>query len=162
MTTNEPKTTNIGRRLTAAQRADEALQMRLRRHTYREIAQALGYSSPGNAYRAVEREVAKVPREHAKQLRTQELETLDAVQAKIMALVLDRKTPDLWAIDRVLAIMDRRARLMGLHERIEDTGVDEFRAVLKAWASTLAADVDADESLPADSEQDIKRIEESK
>ncbi len=145
MTTNEPKTTDVERRLTAAQRADAALQMRLRRATYREIARAVGYSSPGNAYRAVEREIAKVPREHAKQLRTQELETLDAVQARIMGLILDGKSPDLWAIDRVLAIMDRRARLMGLYDAVDTSGVDEFKTVLKAWASTLTAEVDADE-----------------
>ncbi|MGA6129143.1 MULTISPECIES: hypothetical protein [unclassified Microbacterium] len=153
MTTNEPKTTDVERRLTAAQRADAALQMRLRRATYREIARAVGYSSPGNAYRAVEREIARVPREHAKQLRAQELETLDTVQAKIMGRILDGTSPDLWAIDRVLAIMDRRARLMGLYDAVDTSGVDEFKTVLKAWASTLTAEVDAEERLDRTSGQ---------
>lgn len=149
MTTNKPKTNGVGRRLTAAQRADEALQMRLRRHTYREIAAALGYSSPGNAYRAVEREIAKVPREHAKQLLTQELETLDAAQRRLMPLIFDRKTPDLWAVDRVLAIMDRRARLMGLDKIGGDSGVDEFKVVLTAWAATIAQQVEDEDKTAA-------------
>lgn len=132
-------------RLSAAQRTDEALRLRLNRVPYREIARRVGYANPGSAFRAVERALKNLPRENALALRTLELETLDAVQARIMGLVLDGRTPDLWAIDRVLAIMDRRARLMGLYDAVDTSGVDEFKAVLKAWASTLAAEVDADE-----------------
>jgi len=156
VTKNEPKTTAVGRRLTAAQRADEALRMRLRRHTYREIATALGYSSPGNAYRAVEREIAKVPRENAKQLLAQELETLDAAQARLMPLVHDRKTPDLWAVDRVLAIMDRRARLMNLYSIPDTSGVDEFRDVLKVWRASIIAEVEDEEATARNRVQDTE------
>lgn len=147
MTTNEHggDRHTVDARLTAAQRADEALRLRLNRVPYRDIARRVGYSNPGSAYRAVERALKNLPRENALALRTQELETLDAVQAKIMGRILDEKTPDLWAIDRVLAIMDRRARLMGLYDAIDTSGVDEFKAVLKAWASTLTAEVAADE-----------------
>ncbi|MFT4280570.1 hypothetical protein [Microbacterium sp.] len=156
MTTNEPKT-NTERRLTAAQRADAALQMRLRRATYREIAAALGYSNPGNAYRAVEREIAKVPREHAKQLLAQELEALDALQREVMPAALGEgtmrdgspKAPDLWAVDRVLSIMDRRARLMGLDKISGDSGVDEFKTVLATWAMTITQQVEAAEKTTA-------------
>lgn len=147
-------------RLAAAERSKQALELRLRRHTYDEIAQRLGYSHKSAARKAVEREIAKVPREGAKELLTQELETLDAVQARIMGLVLDErldshgndKGPDLWAIDRLLGIMDRRARLMGLDKIGDDSGVDEFRAVLKAWATSLAATVPDDEPETPDTE----------
>lgn len=145
-------------KLSAAERSAKALAMRLRRHTYDEIAQALGYSHKSAARKAVEREIAKVPREGAKELLTQELETLDRLQQRIMGLVLDErldskgndKGPDLWALDRVLQIMDRRARLMGLDKIGDDSGVDEFRAVLKAWAVTLTAQVDADDEASAE------------
>ncbi|EIC06295.1 hypothetical protein OR221_0362 [Microbacterium laevaniformans OR221] len=161
MTANEPRT-NTERRLTAAKRADAALQMRLRRATYREIAAALGYSNPGNAHRAVEREIAKVPRENATALRTQELEALDAMQARVMPSILDCKRPELWAIDRVLSIMDRRAKLTGLYDHTSTTSVDEFKAVLAAWAATITQQVDAEEASARDRGQDIERIEEPK
>lgn len=41
--------------------------------------------------------------------------------------------------------MDARARLAGLYAVPVDTGVDEFKTVLKAWAATLAIDVEAEE-----------------
>lgn len=141
-------------KLRAAERSKAALELRLRRHTYDEIADRLGYSNKSAARKAVEREIAKVPREGARELLTQELETLDAIQARIIGLVLDErpdskgvdKGPDLWAIDRLLAIMDRRAKLMGLDKIGDDSGVDEFKAVLKAWAATIAAQVDEDDA----------------
>lgn len=141
-------------KLTAAQRSAEALKMRLSRHTYDEIAAALGYSNRSAARKAVEREIAKVPREAAKELLTQELEALDALQRQVMPLVLNPgttragkpKAPDMWALDRVLAIMDRRARLMGLDKIGDDSGVDEFKRVLAAWAGQIAAQVEADEA----------------
>jgi len=150
----------VDARLTAAQRADEALRLRLNRVPYRDIARRVGYSNPGSAYRAVERALKNLPRENALALRTQELETLDAVQSKIMGRILDAKSPDLWAIDRVLAIMDRRARLMGLYDAVDTSGVDEFKAVLKAWASTLTAEVDADEERLARTSGQITEREE--
>lgn len=130
---------------TAAQRADEALQLRLRRVPYRDIARRVGYANPGSAYRAVERALKALPKDNAKKLREQELETLDAVQAKLMPLLLDRARPQLGAIDRMLRLMDARARIAGLYAIPTDSGVDEFKIVLKAWASTLAAEVDAEE-----------------
>lgn len=141
-------------KLTAAMRSAEALKMRLSRHTYDEIADRLGYSNRSAARKAVEREIAKVPREAAKELLTQELEALDALQRTVMPLVLSPgtmrngkpKAPDMWALDRVLAIMDRRARLMGLDKIGDDSGVDEFKRVLAQWAEGIAREVAADEA----------------
>lgn len=134
----------VGARMTAKQRATKALALRLRRVSYDEIARQLGYSHRSAARKAVERELASIPREAAKELRQQELETLDAVQAKLMPLLLDRARPQLGAIDRLVKVMDHRAKLTGIHENLTDSGVDEFKAVLLAWRSEITKQADAD------------------
>ena len=146
-------------RSTAAQRADEALRLRMLRLSYRDIAKRVGYANPGSAYRAVERALKNLPRENATALRTQELETLDVAQRSIMRMVL---TGHLGAIDRMLRLMDARARLAGLYTMPDDIGVDEVKTVLKAWAMTLATEVDADEErLSRTSGQITEREEQS-
>lgn len=144
-------------RLTAAQRANEALKMRLSRHTYDEIAKRLGYAHRASARKAVERELAKVPRENATELLKQELETLDLLQAQIMPAILSPgryengkpKGPSLFALDRVLGIMDRRAKLMNLDSVPDSSGIDEFRETLKAWRASIVAEVESDDD-PSD------------
>lgn len=146
-------------RLTAAQRADEALRLRLLRLPYRTIAERVGYASPSSAYRAVERALKNLPRENATALRDQELEALDVAQRSIMRMVL---TGHPGAIDRMLRIMDSRARLAGLYAMPADTGVDELKTVLTAWAAQIAMQVDADEErLSRTSEQSTEREEQS-
>ncbi|WP_421076799.1 hypothetical protein [Microbacterium sp. IO18] len=143
---------SVPARYTAAQRANEALQLRLMRVSYRDVAKRVGYANPGSAYRAVERALKALPKESAKELREQELEALDVAQRAIMRQVL---TGHLGAIDRMLRLMDARARLAGLYAVPNDTGVDEFKTVLKAWAATLATDVDAEEERLARTSEQI-------
>lgn len=159
------RTNETQRRLTAAQRANDALRLRLQRVPYREIARQVGYANPAGAYRAVQREIAKVPRENATELLKQELETLDLLQAKIMGAILDPgedskgrpKQPDLWSLDRVLGIMDRRARLLNLYSIPDTSGVDEFRDVLKAWRASIVAEVEDEETTARDREQNTMK-----
>lgn len=140
-------------KLSAAERSRRALQLRLMRQSYDQIAKALGYSHKSAARKAVEREIAKVPREAAKELRDQELETLDMAQRAIMPSII---AGHLGAIDRMVKLMEQRAKLTGIHENIGDSGVDEFKAVLKAWAVTIAQQVDADDLDDVDEEDDIE------
>lgn len=150
---------SVPARYTAAQRADGALRLRLLRVSYRDIAKRVGYANPSGAYRAVERALKNLPRENATALRTQELETLDMAQLALMPSVI---SGHLGAVDRLVKLMDARARLAGLYTIPSDSGVDEFKTVLKAWAMTLATEVDADEErLSRTSEQIAKREEQS-
>lgn len=128
----------------AADRQNEALRLRLARMSYRQIAQRVGYSNPGSAHRAVEKALKSIPRENATALRNLEGETLDAAQLAIMPQVL---RGDLVAVDRLLKIIDQRARLFGLYENTTDSGVEEFKAVLVRWRRSLVAD-DLDDPLP--------------
>lgn len=145
----ESKGTHGGRRntvdarLSAKERSAKALQLRLMRHSYDTIARQLGYSNRSAARKAVEREIAAVPREPAKELREQELESLDMAQRALMPSVL---AGHLGAVDRLVKIMDSRAKLTGLYENIGDSGIDEFKSVLKQWAAQIAVEVAKDES----------------
>jgi hypothetical protein len=114
----------------AAERARKAMQLRAMRHSWDTIAKQCGYSSRGAAATAVKRELARIPREAARELRISELETLDAAQRAIATQIA---AGSFGAIDRMLRIMDARAKLTGLYEDIVDTGVEEVRDVLAAW-----------------------------
>lgn len=129
------------KRLSVAERETKALKLRLMRASYDTIARELGYANKSSAHKAVERALAKVPREAAKELRAQELETLDMAQRALMPSII---AGHLGAVDRLVKLMEQRAKLTGIHENIADSGVDEFKAVLKAWATDIAKQVDAD------------------
>lgn len=117
----EPRNNNSGhtkpttRDINAAQRASLALKLRSSKLSYEQIARQCGYADRGAAHKAVQREMSRVVVENVEELRREELATLDQLQTECMTLALDRKnTWRLQAVDRVLALMERRARLMGL------------------------------------------------
>ena len=103
------------RSLTEQVRAHErhlrALELRKAGATYETIAGQLGYANASGARKAVASALKATLREPAEELRTLELARLDA-----MALALWRRVQDgdEKAVDRVLRIMERRARLLGL------------------------------------------------
>jgi hypothetical protein len=130
-------------RLEAAERAAKALHMRTMRYSYDSIAKACGYGSKGAAFKAVQRELAKVAREPAKELRIAELEALDVAER---ALATRLARGELAAIDRMLKIKDMRAKLTGLYEEQTDNGVGEVKAVFAAFMAQVEADVAQDEA----------------
>lgn len=94
----------------AARRAARALELRLAGATYRDIAEALDIAV-STAHADVAHALADIPRAEADALRALECRRLDALQAACWGPALDG---DLAAVDRVLRIIDRRARLLGL------------------------------------------------
>jgi len=89
----------------------EALRMRSRGFTYQQIADNMGCSKAA-AYQRVSRALASIPAEAVAEYRVLEGERLDNLLAIATHQALTKKS--LFAIDRCLAIMDRRARLLGL------------------------------------------------
>lgn len=123
------------RNLETATRDAEAARLRTRGLTYRQIAAELDMAGPGKAYEAVRRVLAETTQEAADDLRTVELERLDLMyQAALKVLETEHLTishgkviyrddtglpladdgPVLVAIDRMLKIQERRAKLLGL------------------------------------------------
>lgn len=103
--------------------------MRIAGASPEEIAQAVGVHIT-TVYRALSREMKECnerSRELAEHYRDLELARLDRLQRAIwqMAIGAQGGTPNLQAMDRVLAIMTRRAALLGLDiKRHEISGRD--------------------------------------
>lgn len=109
----DPKTTT--RDVNAGQRAALAVKLRASKMTYDQIARQCGYADKQTAHKAVQRELQRVVVANVEELRQEEVNTLDVMQSECMRLFLDRENKGrLFAADRLLAIMERRAKLLGL------------------------------------------------
>lgn len=97
--------------LNATDRQRRALELRIAGKTLEQIAVELGYAGPQGADQAIRRALRKTLQEPADTLRVLELIRLDKLMAGLWPFAVLGKTE---AIDRVLKIMDRRAKLMGL------------------------------------------------
>jgi transposase-like protein len=99
-----------------------AVELLLEGRSYEDIARLVGYTHRGSAHRAVRqalhaREVAAID-----QLRAQEVERLDALQALLWPLA---EAGDTRAAAAVLRIVEQRVRLLGLedHSPVSGTAV---------------------------------------
>lgn len=142
-----------------------ALEMRRDHIGYREIATSMGYAGPSGAYAAVQRALTDIQAEAGNEVRAVELERLDRL-AQCAQAILDREhfaystgsgkvitdpetgekyideAPALAAMDRLLKIMDRRAKYLGLdaptRANVEVTTVDSFDAKLRRLVDEMA------------------------
>ncbi len=125
------KKKRIARDANAALRAARAVQLRTQGLTYEQIAAECGYSDRASAWNAVQGELSRIVAEPVDILRKLEMARLDEMLAAIWPKVTHKPEPldgsedederkakrrgaDLFAIDRAVAIMERRAKLMGL------------------------------------------------
>lgn len=90
----------------------QALELRKAGASFDQIAERLGYSDRSGAHRAVSRALQSVLKEPAEELRALEAERLDRL---LLAFWNDALDGDVKAADRVLRIMDQRAKLQGLN-----------------------------------------------
>lgn len=136
------------RRLRTAERRAQALKLRAAGMKYPDIAAQLGYASRGAAAQDVQRALLENVGEPAAELRALEVERLDMLWQTAMRVLAGKHPtvsngrvvmidgtpvpdvgPVLAAIDRLLKIQERRARLLGLDsptkvELIDDSTVD--------------------------------------
>jgi hypothetical protein len=116
------------RRVRAAQRRREALELRMAGATYQDIGEVLGVSKT-RAIKAVQealRELQDLTVEKAEELRSTELARLERLQRVVWQRAIgtaDQPASDK-AVWRVLQIMERRAKLLGLDQpvKVEQTG----------------------------------------
>lgn len=99
------------KRVTAAEKRASAVELRKAGATFEEIATAVGYSSKGTAYKAVEQALREAVREPAQQLIELEVQRLDLMLRALWPSVVRGQ---LGAVDRALRVAERRARLLGL------------------------------------------------
>ena len=139
---SEPKTSE--RRLSAAEKQVEAVSLRKAGHTIDEIAARVGYSGKSGAYKAVMSALRKTLQEPADELRTLEVERLDAMLNALWPTIIaqGRGTPR--AVEAALKVMDRRAALLGLDA---PKVVEDHRTVqIEIMAEKLAAESGLDKN----------------
>lgn len=105
-----------------AERRAQAVHLRREGLTLREVADRLGVSVY-TAWNDIQTAVRDIPKEEADLLRQQEADRLDNLQRAVWD---DAIAGDLHAVDRVLKIIERRCRLLGLDAptRIEYPAAD--------------------------------------
>jgi hypothetical protein len=107
----------------AREREAKVLEMRLRKVPYEVIAKTLGMTK-GAANKSFYRALRRIPQAFADQVRKEELESLELMEARVW-LEIDKSgqkaTQIYQGIDRLLAIKNRRSRLLGLDSPTEIT-----------------------------------------
>lgn len=129
--------TETQRRKTAAEKRAEALELRAMGYSYQAVADEVGYASKGAAHNAVSKGLADIPREAAEQARELELGRLDDLQ---MAAMNGALAGDLFAIDRVIKVIESRAKLLGLYNLPDnsDPGAEQAKAALLGFLQIAA------------------------
>jgi hypothetical protein len=141
----------------AVDRQRQALELRRAGLTFQQIARRLGYAHPAGAYHAVQRGLQTTLQEPADELRGLELERLDALHQAMWPRAI---RGNVWAVDRVLSIMQRRARLLGLDapRRLAVSG--EITLQTFAEHAAAAAGLDAG-SVLAEAERILAELQEN-
>ena len=89
----------------------KVLELRRAGLTWQNIAKEVGYADPTGAYAAYKRAVKRVLQEPADEVRQQELDRLDRLQVAVWPRAMKG---DDRAINTILRLMERRAKLLGL------------------------------------------------
>jgi hypothetical protein len=124
-----------------ADKKKRALELRRDGLTYWDIADEIGWKSHNSAHRAVRQALRETLQEPADELRVLEAERLNKLYEYTIARI---DKDNLWAVDRALHIMKRRAELLGLDkvpERDWDTLGNSFLAGVQAGIDTQLEDL---------------------
>ncbi len=92
----------------------QAIAMRRKGATFDEIAAALGMSNKSVAYKSVKRGLQNFADGDVEELRARELARTDELFARLEPLIAS-DPPDLAAVDRVIKLLDYRAKICGLY-----------------------------------------------
>jgi len=130
VTQANPKSTPTAEQL---DREREALGLRQAGYTYDRIAQSTGYANADGAWKAVRRAISRSLQEPVAELVSLESARLDRLQTAVWAAAIKG---DLGAVDRVLSIMARRAKLCGL-DQAPDAGQEIEAMKLMLYARQL-------------------------
>lgn len=121
-------------KMTAVEKRARAVNLRKSGMTYEEIGHSMGVTKQA-AHKLVMKELkrlAELHHESANELRALELARLDDINkvlyGKISGDSNENKPPDLASIDRYLKLMERRAKLLGLDQPIQENN-DLMRSV---------------------------------
>jgi hypothetical protein len=146
----------VNRDVNATQRARLAVEQRAQRLTYQQIANNVGYGTPGACRDAIMRELDRCIVKDVEALRTQELDMLDRLHAAVWPLAVPdgdeeeeedegkekkrvrKKRVNLFAVDRVIAISERRSRLLGL-DVTPNSNIAAAQIIIREYAADVEA-----------------------
>lgn len=125
-------------KINAREHEEKALALRRAGTSYQQIGEALGIT-PSGAYRSVARVLARLRKtsdETAEEIRQQELMRLDEMQ---FALYPTARRGDVKAVETILKIQARRAKLLGLDapEKLQHSGA--IATTYAEWVKMNAA-----------------------
>jgi len=104
------------RDVNAASRLQVALKLRLSGLSYDEVARQAGYADRGAAFHAIQRELGRCIPENIEAYRAEELAIINAMHAECWEMFMNKKNKmRLFAADRLIALSERRCRLLGLN-----------------------------------------------
>ena len=130
------------RRISRAEKQKQALDLRSAGATYEQIATQLGLRGRQRAHDLVKAALRDITREPAQDVLDLELGRLDAM---LLGLWPTARKGNHGSVDRVLRIMDRRARYLGLDAQPEQTTVDA--SALAQFLTGLASAAPPDDPL---------------
>lgn len=117
-----------------ARRRAQALELRRAGVSWQDIANRLGYKSRSAACQDVRRAMEDIVRVPAQQHIAEEVDRLDAM---LQGLWPSARKGGVQSIDRVLKIMDRRARYLGLDNGLRSDSVEDARSMLGELSRAL-------------------------
>lgn len=132
---------NVAKEAERMERRRQVLALKIAGASYPEIAEALDIAV-STAHNDVQRALRDIPKDEADELRTIELSRLDRMQRELWAEAMKKEIPlvaRLPLMDRILKLIDRRAKMLGLDSptQVEVTGADID--IDKAMATLQAA-----------------------
>ena len=111
-----PESKSSPRRIGAKEKQRLALELRKTGATFETIAKQLGYAGRQGAEKAVAAALRRITEKPAQELKKLDIERLDGY---LLALSTRIKVGDTFAINTALAVLGRRAKLLGLDMPIE-------------------------------------------
>lgn len=147
--------------LEGAERDAEVARLRSAGFSFKQIAERVGYANQSSAYKAYKRALAAVPVEAVQELRATSLARLDLATRRVLEVLyrnhlhvaasgrvavhpatgemLTDDGPLLAAVDRLVKLEERRARLLGLDSpaRVDMTISDEMDQRIKALMAEM-------------------------
>lgn len=103
--------------INAAEKAKLALTLRKQGYSLEDIATQCGFADRSGAFRAIKRELDRIPAPDVADLRKVETERMDEM---LKACYSQAQGGSLWAVDRVVAISKRRSELTGMDARADE------------------------------------------
>jgi hypothetical protein len=101
--------------------------------TYDAIAKQCGYSNASACRKAVMRELDRCVVKNVEALRTEELDSLERLEQECWKRLYDKnyEKSTLFAVDRIIMIKDRRAKLMGMDTPTNNNGIASNMVVIR-------------------------------